>query len=139
MGQTKTIWVFKKQRQRCYEQAYAIKEGYWYDTGRTWLTGRKRWKAKFWEGGNRDFANGLWWHCDPAYRTVIDHEVGVEQGKTAMHGGGFNLAGFSADVTQTTATNVTWSMGPGGRFSRARVCGRGNYLMKAAQVREVAW
>jgi hypothetical protein len=129
----KTEWRYQKQKLMCETSMSGTGQEGGYDTG------HRRFKARTWTLGNRDVPTNLFWSCPSENRTVIDHKVGIDNGKTNRWNEWFEIVGVKLDATQTNTTKTVLSIWPAGGFNRAKICGKGAKPGSAALVREYPW
>jgi hypothetical protein len=127
-GEVNLQWRFQKQREWC------MSAGGWGATYRD--SGKRRWPALNWTGGNQNVRDAWSWSCDPDFSTYTDNVFWAARASTVRWAEWFEIAGVQLDSTQTNSTAHKLSVVPiSGQ--RVHICGSNADPIKAGAVQEI--
>lgn len=128
----KTQWRYQKQKLMCYSTISGM-NGTWSDTG------HRRFKARSWTGGNKPVDYSKTFTCPSDHITKTFGTVGYKNTKTERWEAFINIAGLQLDSTQQNTKATFQTVGPGGGFAKAKICGKQAMPAESSLIREYPW
>lgn len=101
-------------------------------------SGTYRWVPTRWTGGNDKLSVSDNWTCDTKWSVEISSPVWVARSSSVSYSGYFGIGGAQLKSKQINSSSHKVTYSPNNSSTTARLCGRGDYPISAAQVKEVS-